>query len=639
MRKWTTMVLALLTAQSLVLSAFGGDAASAAGSMTKYRVYQNDKALREFSTENQAIAYAQGFEYSHVETITGRGWVWDNFPRYKIYQGGNSNAKWEYRSYEQALAAAKSMNYVHIRDLEKPGWIYQSYAKYQLYQGDNTYANWGFTTIAAAKKEAGKWTNSHIIELSSNQWVWDNVSDAQEKKLRAGSAVYQIEVDGAKAENTKNYAYLFDAIKASVNVANSVVMNTKTNKTVHSNVAGYTVQQSGKPIKAFVSLEKAIQYANYYSNSEIVYKGSVWWTNAAYLSVYQGDKKLKSFHSRESAVSYARGYSNSYVQTAEGRKLWSNTKKLIYLGWNGTSGASTIMGHVADTQGLDIDSPSWFELTAANGLLSNRSDPAVVKSLREQGIKVMPLVHNQFDKKMTSEFLANADAQTTFINGLTSCLTDIGAYGVNLDFEEVAGTDRAAYTAFVKALAEAVHAKGMKISIDLPRGSTSWNHQTAYDHAALGDIVDTIIIMAYDQHWSGSDTPGPVAGLQWTEDGLSQFLSYGIPRSKLMLGIPFYVREWKLDGNGKLVGNRAIYMKEIPQLITDTGAIGTPDPDSGLMKFTYVKDGYTYLFWAETALTIQARIQIAKKYDIAGVAAWRLGYESSDLWTMMLRNK
>jgi len=116
-------------------------------------------------------------------------------------------------------------------------------------------------------------------------------------------------------------------------------------------------------------------------------------------------------------------------------------------------------------------------------------------------------------------------------------------------------------------------------------------------------------------------------------------LSYGIPRNKLMLGIPFYVREWKLDSTNKLVSNRAIFMKEIPKLIADTNAQGELDPESGQMKYKYVKDGFTYLFWAETESTVKARIDIAKSYDLAGIAAWRLGYESSDLWTMMLRNK
>jgi spore germination protein YaaH len=147
------------------------------------------------------------------------------------------------------------------------------------------------------------------------------------------------------------------------------------------------------------------------------------------------------------------------------------------------------------------------------------------------------------------------------------------------------------------------------------------------------------MIMAYDEHWSGSDKPGSVSTLAWAEEGVKQFLNYGIPRSKLMLGIPFYVREWKLDSAGKLVSNRAIFMKEVPKLIADTGAVGVWDASAGQMKYSYTKDGFTYQFWAETQDTVKARIELARKYDLAGVAAWRLGYESSELWTMMLQMK
>ncbi|MFF2479417.1 glycosyl hydrolase family 18 protein [Paenibacillus sp. NPDC058071] len=639
-RKLTAAVLVLFALQSLILAPYTMAAgATASGGTTKYRVYQNDKALREFVTENQAINYAKSFEYSHVELITGRTWVWDNFPQFKLYQGSVSSNKWEYRTYKEALSAASKLSGVHIRDLEKPGWVYQSYPKYQLYQGDNTSEKWGFTTLAAAKKEAAKWSNSRIMELASNTWVWDNISEAQKKKLRTGAAVYEIRKDGEPAEGASAYAFLQDAIKASAAVAGSTVFNTKTGKTVYSNEEAYEVWQSGKPVKAFISLDKAVAFASYYANSDVIYNGEVRWTSVPYLSVYQGDKKLKGFNTRKAAIDYAKGFSNSSVQTLDGRKLWSNTKALILLGWNGSSNSSTIMSHVANTQGLNIDSPTWFELAAADGTLKDSSDPTVVSTLKEQGILVMPLVHNQFNKKMTTDFLANPQAQQSFITNLTDRLVSLGVYGVNLDFEEVAGTDRANYTAFVKALAKSVQSKGLKLSIDLPRGSTSWNHQTAYDHAALASIVDTIIIMAYDQHWSGSPTAGPVAGLSWVEQGVEQFLSYGIPREKLMLGIPFYVREWKIDGAGKLISNRAIYMKELPKLIADTGATGEYDATAGTTKYTYTKDGFTYVFWTETTETVLARLKIAKKYDLAGIGAWRLGYESSDLWTAILRNK
>lgn len=622
----------------LLLAALPAAPAEAA-SMTQYRVYQNDKALKEFATEKQAVAYAKSFAYSHVEKIANRAWVWDNFPRYKIYQGAMSKAGWEFRTYAEALAAAKKLSGVHIRDLTRPGWIYQSYPKYRLYQGEKTTASWGFTSLDAAKREAKKWGNAHIIELSSNRWVWDNLTPAQEEAQRGGNAVYAIVLADGSPATDKTYGFLRDAIQASLKLGETNVVNSSTGAVVHSGIPAYEVAQSGKPLKSFVGLSQAVAYAKGYANAEVKYNGEVWWTSVPYLTVYQGDKKLRSFHTVQSAVGYAKGYANSFVKSEAGRTLWSNAGKLVYLAWNGETDGDEVLSQAANTQGLSIDSPTWFQLAAADGSITDTSDAQVARTLKEAGIKVMPLVHNQFDKEMTSRFLADAKAQQSFISSLVAKLARLGVAGVNLDFENMGKDDRSAYTNFVTALSAAVHAKGMQLSIDLPRGDVKWNHLTAYDHAALAAVVDTMIIMAYDEHWTGSTEPGSVAGLGWTEEGVRQFLSYGIPRGKLMLGVPFYVRVWQLDGAGKLVGSKAVYMKELDKLIADTGATGVKDGESGQTKYTYKQNGYTYLFWAETAETMAARINIAKKYDLAGIAAWRLGYEDASLWTMMLQMK
>ncbi|CAM4406258.1 spore germination protein YaaH [Paenibacillus endophyticus] len=639
MRKKLCTALFLLLFSQYVLHAASDLTIAAVSQMTKYRVYQNDQALREFVGEAQAVAYAGKFSYSHVEKIADRTWVWDNFPRYKVYQKGLSNPKWEFASYALALSTAKKLRNVHIRDLANIGWSYHSYAKFQLFQGDNTKDAWSFASLEAAKQEAKKWGNAHIIDLASNKWIWSNLTASQIKAQRDAVAVYQLAIGGVPVQDKPIYAFLYDAITAAASIAGSEVLDSKTGKIVHSNVPAYQIAQNGKIIHAAWSLDGAVQTAKKITNAEVIYNGVVYWSGVPYLSVYQGDNPLKSFNSRESAVAYAKAYSNATIRTSDGRNIWSNAKKLAYMGWNGSASSATVLNHAANTQGLSIDSPTWFELASADGTLTDTSDLSVANALKAQGMKVMPLVHNQFNKKMTSSFLLNKAAQQKFIANLTARLVQLGASGLNLDFEEVAGSDRTAYTSFVTALSKAVHAKNMQISIDLPRGSLSWNHATAYDHAALSTVVDTIIIMAYDEHWSGSQTPGSVAGLKWAEEGIKQFLSYGIPRSKLMLGIPFYVREWKLDSQNKLVGNRAVVMKELPKLIADTNAQGIFDSESGQMKYKYAKDGFTYLFWAETETTVKARIDMAKRYDLAGVAAWRLGYESTELWTMMLRNK
>ncbi|UJF36041.1 glycosyl hydrolase family 18 protein [Paenibacillus hexagrammi] len=332
-------------------------------------------------------------------------------------------------------------------------------------------------------------------------------------------------------------------------------------------------------------------------------------------------------------------YSNSSIQTLDHTMIWDNFKKLQIWGWNGVSEADAIKNQVSGTLGLDVDSPSYFLLEDSTGKLKDSSNADTVKWLQKQGHTVYPLVSNQFSPTLTTQFLSSAAAQDTFVQSLVKRAAELGVPGINVDFESLAGSDRDKFTAFIQKLTTAAHAQSLKISIDLPRGSVKWNHLSAFDHEKLGSIVDYICIMAYDQYYKGSTSPGSVSGLPWSDGGIQEFLSYGIPRDKIILGMPYYVREWQLDASGQLIGNRTVLLKDIPQLIADKKPTSTWDKDFEQYKMEYKENGSTYVFWLEDEATIKARLDLAKKYDLAGVAAWRLGYDQPELWKMILQNK
>ncbi|TLS53211.1 glycoside hydrolase family 18 [Paenibacillus antri] len=639
--KWKSTASAVLACAMLVGAMAPASALAAGDRTSKYRVYQNASALKEFSDKNQAILYAKSFKNTYVEQIGSRVWVWNNFPSFKVYQKEKSKPEWEFATLEAAISEAKKWANASVRKVDGGGWVWDNYPDhpgYTLYQGENTLPNWTFATLDQAKAEAKKWANAHIIDLASNKWVWDNIPAERKTELRAGPEAYRI-YQGAKTLDGWTFAYLEDAVNESLKWANSTVVAIGKGKTVFSNAHAYVVRQNGAKKASFPSLAAALNAASKLSEASIEWDGRRIWSNEGYYAVLQSGKKLKSFGAPASAAAFANGYADAEVVTIDGLRVWDNLKDLMYLGWNGTSNHSTIVGHVSNTQGLDIDSPTWFTLQDAKGTLKDESNPETIRWLKTQGVEVHPLVHNQFDSKLTSAFLADANAQKSFIDALVSRLVALGADGLNLDFESMAGSDRDRYTAFVKALSEAARAAGLTMSIDLPRGSTAWNHLTAFDHEKLHQYVDYVAIMTYDQFYSGSDSPGPVAGMSWTEQGVEEFLSYGIPRSKLLLGVPYYIRVWEVDAAGKLVSNRAVWMKDIEKALEGAQVARTEDARYGLEKVEYAKDGKRYVFWMENVATILARVDIAKKHDLAGVAAWRLGYEPGELWTELLRAK
>ncbi|TDF99843.1 glycoside hydrolase family 18 [Paenibacillus piri] len=638
--KRSTLIIS--TVLALLLSSSG--TAMAADKTSKYRVYQDNKMLMETADYKSAEAYAQQFSGSHVEDIASRKWLWSNYPRYKVYQSGLSSSSWEFTTLDQAVREASKWGHASVRDLQSGGWVWNNYPKYRLYQGEATLDSWEFATLNEAVNEAKRWGSAHIVNLRDHSWVWDNIPASRKAELRSsGERIYQV-YQGTNTSDAWSFAYLEDAVNESLKWGNSTIVNSQSNKVVFSNVKNYQVYQNGTYLDAYLNLDDSINYANQFAHSEIITadsKRSIW-SNYPYYQVYQGDNRIADYSSIANALSYAMGYSNASIRLLDNNTIiWDNFRKLQFWGWNGSSSNDTIRSQVNNTVGLDVVSPTYFSLADSSGTLGDTSNKDTVAWLQKQGHKVMPLVNNQFDSALTSQFLSNAEAQTKFIQALVDKGSALGVEGLNIDFESMAAKDRAAYTSFLKNLTAAAHAKGLLISVDLPRGSVKWNAQTAYDHEQLGGIVDYIITMTYDQYWKGSTEPGSVAGLQWVEEGIKEFLAYGIPRDKLIMGIPFYAREWQVDSSGKLVDNRALLMKDLPALISSKKAALSFDEKFGQYKVEYTDtdSGNKRVFWLEDETTVKARLELAKKYDLAGVAVWRLGYDAADLWNMMLQQK
>ncbi|HEY0827956.1 MAG TPA: glycosyl hydrolase family 18 protein, partial [Bacilli bacterium] len=467
---------------------------------------------------------------------------------------------------------------------------------------------------------------------------WDNITAAKKKEYRSGLPKYTV-YQGTITKDTWNFAYLEDAIIEALKWKNSHVVRTSTNNLVYSNIAQYKIYQRSLLLDRFVDLDAAILYANKWNHALIKIDESEIWNNWPYYQVFQNKTRIGEHTTLKEALKQGFKFENASVATYHGQKIWDNDRDLLFLGWNGSYKPESIKSHVSQTLGLDIDSPTWFELKDASGNIEDSSDPGLAAWLKQQNIAIHPLVHNQFNAALTTLFLSNPEAQKKFIAQLIQRAAELGVAGLNIDFESISSKDRDAYTAFIAALTTAAHQRSLIISIDLPRGSIKWNHLTAYDHVKLAGIVDYIITMTYDQHYSGSLSAGSVAGLQWTETGIQEFLSYGIPRDKLLLGIPFYMREWKIDSNGLLVSNRAIFMKDITAFMAEKKAISTWDTTSQQYRVEYMEDGFKYVFWLEDEKSVKLRLDLAKKYDLAGVAAWRLGYDQAELWKMMIKEK
>ncbi len=168
-------------------------------------------------------------------------------------------------------------------------------------------------------------------------------------------------------------------------------------------------------------------------------------------------------------------------------------------------------------------------------------------------------------------FVLNPDlpVRKNFINDI--CRVSQKFDGVQIDFESVASSDAGRFFSFLTELRSALE-KDKMLSIALPPRRT--RIADAYDYPSIATVADRVIIMAYDQHWSGS-SPGPIAGLSWCRE-VAEFAKSFIPKEKLIMGLPLYGRSWQ-DKNF----NKSVHYKHIEEMIKTSNIQPHYDPENG----------------------------------------------------------
>ncbi|MBQ9313598.1 MAG: hypothetical protein IJ220_01125 [Clostridia bacterium] len=189
---------------------------------------------------------------------------------------------------------------------------------------------------------------------------------------------------------------------------------------------------------------------------------------------------------------------------------------------------------------LNEVSPSYFDLDANGNLQLNVVDAKLVTNMHEKGIKVVPFLSNHWDRAKGRRALQNADKLATqIVNAIEKYHLD----GVNIDLENLTEVDKNNYTNLVKTIKRKLPT-GKTISIAVAANPKGWNTgwQGSYDYKELGTIADYIMLMAYDEHYEGSEA-GPIASIEFVEDSIKYALKY-ISCDKLVLGVAFYGRYW-----------------------------------------------------------------------------------------------
>ena len=122
---------------------------------------------------------------------------------------------------------------------------------------------------------------------------------------------------------------------------------------------------------------------------------------------------------------------------------------------------------------------------------------------------------------------------------------------------------------------------------------------------------------------------GSVASIGFVEDGIVQTLEE-VPAHKIINAVPFYTRVWKT--NGDKVTSEALDMETAQNFISRNN-IEMKWLDKEGQNYGEIQKGNTlYQIWMEDKDSIETKLAVMRKYNVGGVAAWQLGFETPDIW-------
>ena len=285
---------------------------------------------------------------------------------------------------------------------------------------------------------------------------------------------------------------------------------------------------------------------------------------------------------------------------------------------------------------LTAIAPFAYYLDGSGNLSGTRPERAIAAA-KSSGLKVLALIHNftrqnGFEGWTAHKMLSSPIARGRAVSRIVSLVRTNGYNGINLDLENVPARDRANYTAFVRELAQALRPAGYLMTASVPAKvrddrANSWSG--AFDYAAIGPWLDQVMLMTYDE-FSSAGQAGPVASLPWVEQ-VARYATSVIPARKVVIGLAGYGYDWVVGR----AGGKAREFPEIQALVDRHGASPKWDTAKKVPYVRYSESGRSRVIWYENSWSAAYKLDLVNRYNLGGVALWRLGGEDPQVWPLI----
>lgn len=346
------------------------------------------------------------------------------------------------------------------------------------------------------------------------------------------------------------------------------------------------------------------------------------WIKVTTVSGYTG-------YVKKSEVSNTFEYVREQKAVEEHKFLLKNEK--ITLAWfqvSGTAGNSSIDNNMSTISGVNVIAPTWYSVTDASGNMSSYASADFVSKMHQRGIDVWALV-SDFDTNVDfAQLYSSKAARTNMVNKLVGEAKSYGFDGINLDYENIKSAYAKDYLQFVRELSVACERNGIVLSTDNYKPEA---YNRCYNLKEQSKFVDYVIVMAYDEHYAGTDA-GSVASLPFVKEAVEDTVQL-VGKEHVIAGIPFYTRIWTTtDGN---TTSRAVGMQAAIDQLNSDGQVALWNDDCGQYVASYTVGSSTRQIWFEEEKSIEAKMQVIQQENTAGVACWKLGLEKSTVWSVI----
>lgn len=285
----------------------------------------------------------------------------------------------------------------------------------------------------------------------------------------------------------------------------------------------------------------------------------------------------------------------------------------------------------AEMTGVNVISPTWFSVTDETGTISSLASADYVKLAHEAGREVWGLIDNFNEAFDETTDLAYASVRSRIIEQLLAEAASCGMDGINVDFENLKEAGIPHYLQFLRELTSAAHAQNLVVSVDTPVPQA---YTMYYQRGEQARFVDYMIVMAYDEHFAGSEEAGSVSSLPFVQQAVEE-MTRVMPADQVICGIPFYTRVWTEKFGQSAITSEVLGMDGAKNYAKENQMTETWDASLGQNVATVETSDVRYTIWMEDEQSMEEKLKVIQSADLAGVAEWKLGFECADVWSLI----